>query len=253
MDKPRRAVIADALGVGVATGAYGIAFGAAAVAANLTVLQTCLLSLAAFTGGTQIAVVSVVFGGGSAVAALSSGLLLGARNTLYGMRLSPLLHPRRLLRPLAAHGTIDESTAMAVAQPDQPLARLAFWWTFAGVYVFWNLATLLGALGAQALGDPKKFGLDAVVPAAFLALLAPRLRSGATERWIAALAALIALVLIPLTPPGVPVLASCAALLLAVRLRPSAVAATGPTAETAETARTADEGVGVDEPSGGSS
>ncbi|SDJ34724.1 Predicted branched-chain amino acid permease (azaleucine resistance) [Frankineae bacterium MT45] len=215
-EKTQRAVLGDSLGVGVAVGAYGVAFGASSVSAGLSVLQTSLLSLLAFTGGTQIAVVGVVFGGGTLGTALGSGLLLGSRNTLYGMRLAPLLRVRGPRRLLAALGTIDESTAMAIAQPGPKLGRLAFWWTFASVYAFWNLATLLGAVGAQALGDPTRFGLDAVVPAAFLALLAPRLRSGALERRVALLAALIALVLIPFTPPGVPVLASCAALLLAV-------------------------------------
>lgn len=211
----RASVVRDSLGVGVAVGTYGVAFGAASVAAGLSVLQTALLSLLAFTGGTQFAVVGVVSAGGSLGAALGSGLLLGARNTLYAMRLAPLLGvggPRRLL---AAQGTIDETTAMALGQPEPALSRLAFWMTFLGVYTFWNVATLLGAIGAQALGDPRRFGLDAVIPAAFLALLAPRLRAGRVERRVAAGAAVIAFVLIPFTPPGVPVLASCAALLLA--------------------------------------
>jgi predicted branched-subunit amino acid permease len=216
----RRSVIRDSLGVGFAVGAYGVAFGAASVAAGLSVLQTVLLSLLAFTGGTQFAVVGVVSGGGTVLAALSSGLLLGARNTLYAMRLAPLLRVRGVRRLVAALGTIDESTAMAVARRAPELGRVAFWWTFGGVYVFWNVATLLGAIGARALGDPTKFGLDAVVPAAFLALLAPRLRAGVLERRVAVAAAVIALALIPLTPPGVPVLASCAALLLARTVRP---------------------------------
>jgi predicted branched-subunit amino acid permease len=134
------------------------------------------------------------------------------------MRLAPLLQARGLRRLLAAHGTIDESTAMAIAQKSPQLSRVAFWWTFGGVFVFWNLATLLGAVGTSALGDPNRFGLDAVVPAAFLALLAPRLRAGAIERRVALGGAAIAVVLIPLTPPGVPVLASCAALLLATTI-----------------------------------
>jgi predicted branched-subunit amino acid permease len=202
----------------VAVGAYGFAFGAASVAAGLSVLQTCLLSLFAFTGGSQFAVVGVVSGGGTMLAALSSALLLGSRNALYAMRLAPLLRvagPRRLV---AALGTIDESTAMAVAQHDRDIARTAFWWTFGSVFVMWNLATLLGAAGASALGDPDTFGLDAVVPTAFLALLAPRLRDGKVERRVALGGAVIAFVLIPITPPGVPVLASTAALLLAGRL-----------------------------------
>lgn len=203
------------MGVSIAVGSYGVAFGAASVAAGLSVPQTAMLSLLAFTGGTQFAVVGVVSGGGTLAAALSSGLLLGARNTLYAMRLAPLMRVRGLRRLVAAQGTIDETTAMAVARADPSLARLAFWSTFAGVYVFWNIATIVGALGAQALGDPARFGLDAVIPAAFLALLAPRLRAGLIERRVAAGAAVIALVLIPFTPPGVPILVSSAALLLA--------------------------------------
>jgi predicted branched-subunit amino acid permease len=242
LEQSRRAAVRDSLGVGLAVGAYGVAFGAASVAAGLSVLQTSLLSLLAFTGGTQFAVVGVVSGGGTLATALGGGLLLGARNTLYAMRLAPLLRVRGLWRFVAAQGTIDESTAMAVARRDPAVARVAFWWTFAGTYVCWNATTLAGAVGAQALGDPAKFGLDAVVPAAFLALLAPRLRAGdEPERTaegdqrerphhavrytgrvslrIAAGAALIALALIPITPPGVPVLAAAAAVLLAGRLR----------------------------------
>jgi predicted branched-subunit amino acid permease len=214
-DADRATAIRNSLGVGVAVGAYGFAFGAASVAAGLSVLQTCLLSLLAFTGGTQFAVVGVVAGGGSLAAALGSGLLLASRNTLYAMRLVPLLQVRGFRRLGAAHGTIDETTAMAIGQRSPALSRVAFWWTFAGVFTFWNLSTLLGAVGTSALGDPDRFGLDAVVPAAFLALLAPRLRNGAIERRVALGGAAIAFALIPLTPPGVPVLAACAALLLA--------------------------------------
>jgi predicted branched-subunit amino acid permease len=110
---------------------------------------------------------------------------------------------------------------MAVAQRDDGLARTAFWSTFAGVFTFWNLFTFLGAAGAGALGDPNRFGLDAVVPAAFLALLAPRLRDGRIPRRVALGGAVIAAVLIPVTPPGVPVLASAGALLLATERLPA--------------------------------
>lgn len=215
----RRKVVRNCLGVGLAVGAYGFAFGAASVSAGLSVLQTCLLSLLAFTGGTQFAVVGVVAGGGGIGAALGSGLLLGSRNALYAMRLAPLLRVRGARRLLAALGTIDESTAMAVGQRTDELARVAYWWTFGAVFIVWNLATLLGAAGTSALGDPTTFGLDAVVPAAFLALLAPRLRGGRPEQRVAVAAAVLALVLIPLTPPGVPVLVATAAILLGVTIR----------------------------------
>lgn len=212
----RRAVVRDSLGVGLAVGAYGFAFGAASVAAGLSVLQTSLLSLLAFTGGTQFAVVGVVAGGGGLATALSSGLLLGSRNALYAMRMAPVLRVRGARRLAAAQLTIDESTAMSVGQADPDDARTAFWWTGGAVFVFWNLWTFVGALVGTAI-DPRRFGLDAVVPAAFLALVAPRLRSGHLEKRVALGGAAVALVLIPFTPPGVPVLAASAALLLGVR------------------------------------
>ena len=157
-----------------------------------------------FTGASQFALVGVLGAGGAALAAVASALLLGSRNTLYAVRLSALVPtsgPRRLA---AAQLTIDESTAMAIAAPSG-LASLGFWATGLSVYVLWNLATLLGALGAARLGDPAALGLDAAVPAAFLALLAPQLRTGTAAR-VAVAGALLTLLAVPLTPPGVPVL-----------------------------------------------
>jgi predicted branched-subunit amino acid permease len=215
----RRQVIRDTLSVAVAVGSYGVAFGAASVAAGFTPSQTSVSSLLTFTGGTQFAIAGVVAGGGTAAAALGSGYLLGARNTLYALRLKPILGVRGWRRALAAMFTIDESTAMALGQTHPKLSRMAFWWTAFSVYVLWNMATLLGAFGAKALGDPATFGLDAAVPAAFLALVAPRLRLGITPRWIALLGAVIALVLIPLTPPGIPVIAACGALVITADVR----------------------------------
>ncbi|UQX87679.1 AzlC family ABC transporter permease [Jatrophihabitans telluris] len=218
-------MVRDSLGVGIAVGAYGVAFGAASVAAGFTPAQTSVSSLLTFTGGTQFAIAGVIAGGGTAAAALSGGYLLGARNTLYALRMRPMLGVRGWRVLLAALFTIDESTAMALGQRRASLSRVAFWWTAASVYLFWNLATVLGAVGAQALGNPERFGLDAAIPAAFLALLAPRLRRAAADspgagavgvsRRVALAGALIALALIPLTPPGIPVLAACAGLAFA--------------------------------------
>jgi predicted branched-subunit amino acid permease len=191
---PRR-IVRDALGIGLATGAYGLSFGALSVAAGLSPAQTCALSLLMFTGASQFAFVGLVAAG--PVAAVATALLLGARNGLYGLRLSALL-PRR-----AAHLVIDESAAMALRGESAAAARLGFWATGASVFVCWNLATLLGALAGAALGDPRTLGLDAAAPAAFLALLAPRLRAA---RGTAALAAGAALLAVPVTPAGVPVL-----------------------------------------------
>ena len=212
----RKAVLRDAVGIGVAVGAYGLSFGAAAVTAGLSTLQACVLSLLLFTGASQFALVGVLGAGGSAVAAVAGALLLGTRNSLYAVRLSSLLPVSGARRAVAAQLTIDESTGMATAAPEGH-ERTAFWATGISVYVLWNLATLLGALGAARLGDPGVIGLDAAVPAAFLALLAPQVRDG-RRLAVAVAGGLVALLAVPLTPPGVPgLLAGLAVVPLLVR------------------------------------
>jgi predicted branched-subunit amino acid permease len=226
-EQVRRTVVGRALGVGVAVGTYGISFGALATTSGLSVAQTCSLSVLTFTGGSQFALVGVLAAGGSAVAGTLTALLLGARNSLYALRLAPTLQVTGGRRLLAAHLVIDESTAMAIGQDDERASRLAFWATGLSVFVFWNLATLVGALGATALGDPKKFGLDAAVGAAFLALLWPRLRDRSS--WVVALvAAAVALALSPLLSPGIPVLvAGVVAVAVALRLPTTSLALGG--------------------------
>ncbi|WP_442809545.1 AzlC family ABC transporter permease [Streptomyces sp. NBC_01335] len=203
--KTDAAVVRDALGVGVAVGLSGFAFGVTSAGAGLTLLQTCALSLLVFTGASQFALVGALAAGGNPYTAAAGAFFLGVRNAFYGLRLSQLLALPRALRPLAAHWVIDESTAVTLAQPTRRAARLGFTVTGASLYVLWNLTTLAGALGAEKLGDTDAWGLDAAGPAVFLALLAPMLTS-TTERITAALAVVLALGLLPVLPAGVPVL-----------------------------------------------
>jgi predicted branched-subunit amino acid permease len=211
----RAGIVRDALGVGVATGAYGLSFGAIGVAGGLTVAQTCATSVLMFTGASQFALVGVLAAGGGAISAGVTAVLLGTRNALYGLRLSSLLGLTGLRTAVGAQLVIDESTAMTLAHEDDERARrLAFWSTGLAVFVLWNVATLVGALAGTALGDPETFGLDAAVPAAFLALLWPRLRDR-RARWVAAAAVVIALALTPVAPTGVPVMAAAAVALAA--------------------------------------
>ncbi|MGW2677666.1 AzlC family ABC transporter permease [Streptomyces sp. NPDC001436] len=203
--RPRAAVVRDALGVGVAVGLSGFAFGVTAAGAGISVLQACALSLLVFTGASQFALVGALAAGGNPFTAAAGAFFLGTRNAFYGLRLSQLLALPKAVRPLAAHWVIDETTAVALAQPDRRSARLGFTVTGLSLYLLWNLTTLLGALGAEALGDTAAWGLDAAGPAVFLALLAPMLKS-TTERTVAALALVLGLGFLPVLPAGVPVL-----------------------------------------------
>ena len=205
----RRAIVVNAAGVGIAVAAYGVSFGAISVTGGLTVPQTLFLSALMFTGGSQFALVGVLIAGGGLASAVATSVMLGFRNAFYALAMAPLLKVHGLRRLVAAQLTIDESTAMAVGRSVEHdggrAARLAFWATGISVFVFWNLATLAGAVGANALGDPKIWGLDAAIPAGFIALVWPRLND--RRAWTIGLtAAFVALALTPFLRPGVPVL-----------------------------------------------
>jgi len=221
VDSARKGVVRDALGIAIASGAYAISFGAISTTAGLSVLQTCALSVLMFTGASQFALVGIVGAGGSVWAGAATAALLGSRNALYGLRLSSILDRSGLKRLLAAHFVIDETTAMAIARESPAESRFAFWATGVALFAFWNLGTLIGALATHLVPDPKVLGLDAAPPAAFLALLAPRLRAREPMA-IALAAAVVALVCLPFVPAGIPLLivAVLVAIYGVVRTRP---------------------------------
>ena len=197
------------LSIAVATGLYGISFGALAVAAGLSVWQAQVLSLLMFTGGSQFAFVGVLAGGGSGAAAVSAASLLGVRNAVYGMQMQRLLGLRGWRKWLAAHITIDESAATALAQTDPAEQHRGFWVAGLGVFVLWNACTLLGAWLGHALGNPAQWGLDGAAVAAFLGLLWPRLQQREPLA-LAVVAGVLTASLVPWLPPGLPIVLAAA-------------------------------------------
>jgi predicted branched-subunit amino acid permease len=203
------ATLRKSLTVSFIVGLSGIAFGAASVAAGFSVLQSCALSLLTFSGASQFALVGIMGAGGSAISGIATASFLGIRNGLYGLRMAPIMKVKGMKRVLAAHVTIDESTGVALAQEDlgEPAMQQGFWLTGFGVFIFWNLFTLLGALGAQAMGDPAAWGLDAAVPALFLGIVWPKLKTS-TDRFLAGGAVAMALALTPVLPAGLPIIST---------------------------------------------
>jgi predicted branched-subunit amino acid permease len=197
----------DSLSVSFTVGAYGVAFGAAAVANGFSVVQSCLLSLLTFSGASQFAVIGVIGAGGGALSGIATASLLGIRNGLYGVLMAPILKVRGFKRVIAAQITIDESTGVSLSQQARgdSAMREGFWLTGFGVFIFWNLFTLAGALGAKAMGDPSAWGLDAAVPAAFLGLVWPRLKNS-VDKLLALSAAAFAIATTPFLPAGLPII-----------------------------------------------
>jgi predicted branched-subunit amino acid permease len=221
MTSVNRATLSKSLSVSIAVGAYGTAFGAAAVASGFSVLQACLLSLLTFTGASQFAVIGVLGAGGTAIAGIATASLMGFRNAIYSMIAKPILNVSGIKRIVATQITIDESIAVATAEEvrGEAAMRHGFWLTGGGVFLFWNLFTLAGAMGAEAIGNPSEWGLDAAVPAAFLALVWPRLKD--KDDYVLAIgAAVLAIALTPIVPAGLPIIATALLAVAFARFKP---------------------------------
>ena len=219
MSRIESTTLRDSLSVSITVGAYGTAFGAAAVANGFSLLQTCLLSLLTFSGASQFAIIGVLGAGGGAISGIATASLLGIRNGVYGVIMAPRLKVKGFKRIIAAQITIDESTAVALGQEvrGESAMRQGFWLTGFGVFLFWNLFTVAGALGAQAMGDLRAWGLDSAVPAAFLGLVWPRLKTD-RDRFLAVGCVVFALAMTPILPSGLPIIAT-AFIAVAVGLR----------------------------------
>jgi 4-azaleucine resistance transporter AzlC len=211
-------VVSAGVLLGLAVGVFGVSFGLIAVTAGLSPAKASAMSLLVFTGASQFAAVGVVGAGGSPVAAIASALFLGARNAAYGLTMAPVLEGRLPKRLLAAQLVIDESTALAMAQSDNGERQRGFWAAGVSIYVFWNIGTVIGALGGQLIGKPETWGLDAAFPAAFVALLIPHLRKVGGKQ-TALLGAALAIALTPILPPGIPILVAAVASVLGLRRR----------------------------------
>lgn len=210
----------DALIIGAATGVFGAAFGVLATANGLDVTKTMALSLLVFTGASQFAAVGVVGAGGGEVTAVASALLLAARNSFYGLALARHLKARLLGRAAAAQLVIDESTALSLAQRDPADRERAFLACGLSVFLFWNLGTVVGAIGGEAIADPDALGLDAAFPAGFIALAAPAF--GHRRGLVAAGGgALVALATTPLVRPGVPILLAAVGAVVGLAVPPT--------------------------------
>jgi 4-azaleucine resistance transporter AzlC len=203
-NRSTREILFAAAPIAIAVFVFGASFGVLAVAAHLPAWSVVLMSVLVFAGSAQFAALGVIAAGGSVLTAIFAGALLNLRFIATGIAVAGSLPRGRLLRPLLAQLSIDESYALSVraGAPGRPDGRTLIV-TGACLYVVWIAGTLIGAVLGPVLGDPKRLGLDAAFPAGFVALLWPML-SGRHAVRCAIGGAAVALVLAPFTPPGVP-------------------------------------------------
>ncbi len=207
-----RRIVNASLVIGVAFVVFGMSFGVLAVGAGASVWQACVMSLLVFTGASQMSAVSVLAAGGTAASALGGAVLLGARNAVYGLAMSPVIGESKWYsRIIGAQWVIDETTALVSAEKSAMERRVAFWVSAPILYAAWNIGTLFGALLGNSI-NPKTFGLDAAFPVMFTAMVVPHLRTRAGRR-AAFFGALASVALAPFMPIGLPILVSALGML----------------------------------------
>jgi 4-azaleucine resistance transporter AzlC len=202
--------------IGVPFAAVGFllssSFGVLAVEAGFSPLQAVVMSVLVHAGSAQFAALAVVGAGGGVVSGVLAGSLMNARFLAMGVAVAPSLPGGPGSRALQAQTVVDPSWAVA-SRGDGTFDRWLMFGATAPQYVGWVTGTVVGALSGDLVGDIERFGLDAVYPTFFLALLVAELRRPGT-RGIAVVGALVALALVPFVAPGVPILVAAAAALI---------------------------------------
>ena len=197
----------------------GLSYGAIAVASGLPLWLPVVQSVLVVAGASEFLFIGIVAAGGNPIAAALAGVLVNARHLPYGLALPPDITGRGWRRLVGTHLMNDETVVFALAQPDYPRKRAAYWFCGLSLFAAWSGGATLGALIGSAVRDTNAFGLDAMFPAVILALIVPSLRDRATLR-AAAAGAVIALAAAPFLPAGLPVLLALAAVLLLIKRRP---------------------------------
>jgi 4-azaleucine resistance transporter AzlC len=194
---------------------FGLSFGVLAQAAGLGVVAPIVMSATTFAGSAQFAAASVLGTGGSALAAVGAAALLNLRYAPISFTVAPSLGGSVFSRLLQSQLIVDESWAVAQVGGGR-VNRKMFVAAGLVLYACWTSGTIVGVLGAELVGDPTRFGLDAAFPALFLALLIPLLKTRQAVT-AAVLGAAIALAFVPFTAAGVPIMLASFACLIGLR------------------------------------
>lgn len=195
----------------LADGVVGLSYGAIIVGGGLSWWVPVLLSIVVFAGASQFLFVGIVVAGGSPIAAMIAGVLVNTRHVAFGLAVGDEIGSGWRRWP-GSHLMTDENVAFAIGQDDPRQRRAAYWACGIGIFICWNLGTLLGSAVGSVITDTDVFGLDAAFPAVLLALVLPALRDRST-RTAALVGAVVALASTPFLPAGLPVLFALVGLL----------------------------------------
>lgn len=212
---PARLATVDAAAIAVTFFSLGITLQVVLIDRGTSVWRAFVASAVIFSATSQFAYLAVRDAGGSDWAAIAAGTIVATRFGILAMSLIPRLPAGTARRAAAAVNAFDPNVAVGVQQPTPAAVEREFWRTTAAMMVGWFSGIAVGTFLGNVLGDVDRLGLDAVFPAALLAIIGNLLRT--REGRSAGIAGgLICLVLLPLTPAGVPIIASVAGVMVAL-------------------------------------
>lgn len=179
---------------------FGIAYGAAAVAAGLTAKQAVAASVFVFSGAAQFSALELISGSGSLSTLALLTFAVSARHLIFGAVLTTRLRQIGWGGRLASLLLIsdvnfaDSQAAFRSGERDMGILAgggLALW-------LVWCLGTSAGAFAGQSLGDLSRFGLDLVMACFFVSVVVGQARKeGFAAPLIGGLAAVASLSIAP--------------------------------------------------------
>lgn len=170
----------------------GFAFGVLARTAGLTVAEIGLMSIIVYAGSSQFIGAGMFAAGAAAPAIISTTFLVNLRHLLMSTALAPSFRETATWQnTLLAYGITDETFAVSSSVLQGRPASPRY---IAGLHITaqssWVVATVIGALAGQMVGDTERLGLDFALTAMFVGLLMPHFRGdGRNARVVAGVVA----------------------------------------------------------------
>ena len=209
------ATMRTAVAASAATSAFAFTVGVLARKGGFGFVAPTVFSATTFAGASQAAAITTLTAGGGVVAAIVGAVLINLRYLTIGMSVARYFKGGPLRRFFEAQLVADVNWALAYrghgVYDRKILVRGGF-----VMWALWVVGTVAGLAVGGVIGSPQRYGLDGVMPAMFVAVLIPQLRS---RRLLAAgaLGAVLVLVTIPFLPPGLPIVAGIAAIAIGRR------------------------------------
>jgi predicted branched-subunit amino acid permease len=195
--------------------AVGVTVSVALADRGVSAWVIVLGAVAIYSATSELAFLAVDDAGGSLAAGVLSGWLVASRFGLLATSLGTRFRAGTTHRALAAVNAFDPNVGLAMQATEPAEVRRVFWRMTVAMQLGWFSGTFVGVALGDVIGDLETWGLDAVFPAALLAIVGPQLR-----RLDAGIAALVGFVvctsLIAFTPGGVPILASVSGVAVAL-------------------------------------